>query len=88
MSTDTSKWSRRRWLAELGGTDLREVTEYQPTRRAREGRLPILEEAGVLFVVALPEDSEEALQAALSGRKWRDYRHWKKPAVRVFEEQR
>lgn len=81
--TTTQRWSRRRWIAEQYGSDLADVTEYQPSLRGAERRLPIFDNDG-LCVVALPGDSVEKLERTLDGRAWKATPHWRDPSVTVY----
>lgn len=85
MDTKRQKWSRRRWIAEQTGSNLSDVTEYQPSLRGSERRLPIFDNDG-LCVVVLPGDAQEKVERALDGRTWTSQPHWREPTVTVYYE--
>lgn len=83
--TQKRKWSRKRWIAEQHGVELREFDEYQPTQRARENRLPIYTD-GTLEVCVYADDSKEKVKNTLEGRYWKCRKHWYDPTVLIYTE--
>lgn len=80
MATDTTRWTRKKWIAEHHGCPASDFEEYQASLRHRERRLPIYTD-GTLEVCVLPTDPHEMVQRTLEGRHWKIRKHWRNPEI-------
>lgn len=67
-------------------SNLSDVTEYQPSLRAAEKRLPIFDNDGTLAFVFLPDDSVDKLSNTLGTRHWKCTPSWRDNTVQIYVE--
>lgn len=80
------RWTRRRHVAEAMWSNLSDVTEYQPSLKGAEKRLPIFDNDGTLAFVFLPNDSTDKLANTLGTRHWKCTPSWRDSEIQIYVE--